>query len=363
MKISKPQLSALEINYLVKELQFLIGSKVDKIFHPEKRQLILQLHKTGIGKNLLKIQVPEYFCITQNKQATERPSQFCIYLRKKFSNSFLESIEQKGFERIIELKFKTKEKPISLILEFFSTGNIIIVEEGKITSALEYQILKSRKVQTREEYKYPMKEYDFLNLIEKDIERLLQETHRSSVVKALAVDLGLGGVFAEEACFNAKVDKDEKPKDVKKLNELFDALLELLKKKVTPMKIDDEIIPFELNSRKGEKIGLKTLNEAIDGFTKVEISKEQQLFDKSYLEKLKKVENIIRSQEATVKKLSKKEQESKDKGDLIYANFQTVKEILDLLKGGELKEIIQKLKQEKKIKDFNLKEKTITVDV
>lgn len=362
MNTSKPQLSALEINYLVKELQFLIGSRVDKIFHPEKNQLILQMHKTGVGKNLLKIQVPEYFCITQYKQATERPSQFCMYLRKKLSNSFLEKIEQKGFERIVEFMFRTKEKEISLIFEFFAPGNIVLVEEGKIASALVYQEFKDRKIKTKEEYRYPEKEYSFLGLTKEDLNRLLQKTDKSSVVKALAVNLGLGGLFAEEGCFNAGVDKDTEPRDVKKVKELFESLQVLKKKKVNPARIGGEIAPFELNSKKGEKIESKTFSEAIGNFTKG-VPKEQQLVEKSYLEKLKKVKNIIKSQEATVKKLSKKELESREKGDIIYSNFQKIKELLDSVKGKDVKEVLLKLKEDKKIKDFNLKEKTMTLEL
>ncbi|MBW2992599.1 NFACT family protein [Candidatus Woesearchaeota archaeon] len=363
MKLLNLQLSALEIHYLIKEMQFLVDSKVDKIFHPERNELVLQLHKTGVGKNLLKLRVPEYFCITETKKAAQQPSSFCVYLRKKLGNSFLIGIEQKEFERIIELRFKTKEAMRSLVFEFFSPGNIILVENGIIQSAIEYQEYTSRTIKPKEEYKYPEKEYNFLKLKEDELKEMLKKTNRVSLVKALAIDLGLGGLFAEEVCVSAGVDKDIKPKDVKKVKELFEELKLLRNKKISPARVNEDILPFELKSKKCEELGINSFNKAVHGATKGEVSEEEKLVDVKYKEKLKKIETMIKSQESAVEKLSKKEQEMKDKGDMIYANFQKIEQILSQVKQDPTKEMLEKLKQEKKIKDYNLKDKTITLEL
>jgi len=44
-------LSALEINYLTKELIFLVGAKIDKIYSPRRKELILQLFVPSKGKH------------------------------------------------------------------------------------------------------------------------------------------------------------------------------------------------------------------------------------------------------------------------------------------------------------------------
>lgn len=363
MKLNKPQLSALEVHHLVKELQVLIDSKVDKIYHPEKKELILQLHKTGTGKLLIRFKVPEYFCITENKQTTQFPSSFCAYLRKKLGNSFLSSIEQKGFERIIEIEFRTKEGKLSLVFEFFNPGNILLLENNIILSAVEYQEYTSRKIRPKEEYKYPTKEFNFLKITEDNLRKMLETTNRASVVKALAIDLGLGGLFAEEACFNAGIDKDKKPKDVKKIKELFASLKQMRDKKINPVKIKEEIVPFVLKSREGDDMDVESFSKAIDDSTKKEISGEQQEIEDKYLEKLRKINNMIKSQESTIKKLSKQEEESKEKGDIIYGNFQKVEQVLSEAKKSQTKDGLEKLKKEKKIKNYDLKDKTITVEL
>lgn len=363
MKLTNPQLSALEIHYLVKELQFLVDSKVDKIFHPERNELILQLHKTGVGKKLLKLRVPEYFCITETKQATQQPSGFCAYLRKKLGNSFIISIEQKEFERIIEIKFKTKEGERSLVLEFFSPGNILLVEEGIIQSAIEYQEYTTRTIKPKQEYKYPEKDYNFLKLKEDELKEMLKSTNRISIVKALAIDLGLGGQFAEEVCLNSEVDKDKKPKDVKKVKDLFDELKKLRTKKVNPVKIKEEILPFSLKSKEGEDVDAETFNQAINEKTKQLVSEQESASEKKYKEKLKKINNMLKSQESAVEKLTKKGNDMKSKGDKIYERFQQIDELLKLAKQDPTKENLEKLKNEKKIKSYNLKEKTIMVEL
>ncbi len=48
----KKNLAALELSYVVKELDVLIDAKLDKIYHPDKKTLLLQFHITGYGKKI-----------------------------------------------------------------------------------------------------------------------------------------------------------------------------------------------------------------------------------------------------------------------------------------------------------------------
>lgn len=358
MKSLNPQLSALEMHYLVKELQFLTDSKVDKIYQPEKNMFILQLHKTGRGKSLLKFKVPGYFCLTESKEANEGPGQFCTYLRKKLSNSFLVSLQQTGFERVVELIFRLKEGKLSLVFEFFSPGNIILIQDGKILSALENQEFKDRKIKPGEEYTFPKKDFNFLEINEEGLENLLQRTNKSSAVKALAMDLGLGGVFAEEACFNAGIEKDTEPKKVSRIKELFDAVESLRDKETKACKADEEIFPFELKSKKCQALDI-SFNQAVDDMTKEEHIMEKKI-EAKYRGQIAKIENMARSQESSISQLGKKEQELKERGDKIYENFQKIQQLLEEAKDRNM---LEKLKQNKQIKDYSLKEKTITVEL
>ncbi len=364
----KNQVSALELHYITKELKSLIDGKVDKIYHPEKTELLLQLHIPNTGKKILRISVPNFIYITNYKPKQQQPSGFCTYLRRKLTNARLRSITQLNFERITELVFETKEESYSLIIELFSKGNIILLKDKEILSAIDYQTWKERTIKPKEKYIHPVRELNFLKLTEKDLAKLLKTSDKESVVKALAMDLGLGGFYAEEICFLADIDKNIAPKKLKQTKELFSSLKSLRNKKITPSTTGSEMIPFSLESKKSEKTDQQSFNELLDSRltqAQKETAEAEQLKTKN--KEIDKVKRIIEAQESTIKKLEKKETQEREKAEAIYNSYQQVNDILKQLTKARskfsAKEIKEKLKGNKTIKDFNPKEKTITVEL
>ena len=61
------EISSIELHYLINELQILVDAKVDQIYQPEKEELILQFHKTGMGKLILRILRGKYLYLTEYK--------------------------------------------------------------------------------------------------------------------------------------------------------------------------------------------------------------------------------------------------------------------------------------------------------
>ena len=120
-------LSALEIHYLLKELQFLVDSKIDKIYNPSKKELILQFYVSTKGKFQLKVDEKSIY-LTQ-KFPAKAPSEFCMYLRKKLNNARLRKIGQLGFERIISLQLETKEGKLNNLVQAEITTDQISTEE------------------------------------------------------------------------------------------------------------------------------------------------------------------------------------------------------------------------------------------
>jgi len=186
----KSQLTALDLHYLLKELRQFISAKVDQIYCPSKKEIILQLYLTNVGKKILMIKAPDALWLADVKPEIEKISGFCKTLRKYLGNSRLEEIKQLGFERIIEFVFE-KQGKYSLIFEMFSKGNIILVKDKKIVAAAEYQKWAARTIRPNEEYKWPAKEFNFLELKLNDLKQMFSKTNKESVVKALAIELGL----------------------------------------------------------------------------------------------------------------------------------------------------------------------------
>src|SRR3989338_3493807 len=105
----KKQLSSIDLHYLVKELQALKDSRIDKIYQPEKELLVFSLYKTNAGKKLLRIGIGKSIFIAGEKENYEEILGFGQFLRKHIDGHFLTEIGQIEPERIIKLTFKAKE--------------------------------------------------------------------------------------------------------------------------------------------------------------------------------------------------------------------------------------------------------------
>ena len=368
----KSQFSSLELNYITSELQFLVNGKVDQIHCPTQKELLIQFYIANKGKKILRIIVPKIFFLTEIKTQAAEPSQFCLYLRKYLINSRLKAIKQLEFERIVQFDFQTKEQAYSLIIELFSTGNIIFLKDSQILAATEYQRWKQRTIKPKETYSYPKKEYNFLELTEKDLNDLLKKTTKENLVKCLAIDLGLGGLFAEETCLLSKTDKNKKPNQLKdkEISSLIKALKILKTQKINPCIIykNDEIIdlvPFKLELYKNlRQEPFKTYSHALDFY----FSKESSLVQKEKFRKeLGKIEKIIKKQKEDIELLEKSIKDNNKKAEIIYQNYNIVKEIIDEInkaaKKYSWKEIQQKLKGHKIIKEINPKDKTVVLEL
>ncbi|MBW2993685.1 NFACT family protein [Candidatus Woesearchaeota archaeon] len=333
------QLTALDLHYLLKELQEFIGGKVDQIYSPSKKELVLQFHIPGIGKRILIVRVPGLIWVSDTKPQSDKLSDFCKTLRKHLGNSRLRKIKQIGFERIIEFIFEKKEM-YSLIFEMFSKGNILLVKNKKIIAAVEYQKWAGRTLRPREEYNWPKKEYNFLELKLNDLKNLFLETKKESAVKSLAIELGLGGNYAEDVCSIAGVDKNKKPDtlNASEIKKLFGTFSDLKKKKV------------------GRVILSRFMPE-----------KEMSPGERKYLKKVEEIGRIISEQKQKIKGLENSEKENKKKAELLYEKYNLVKEIIAQIKKARKKyswkEIKDKLKAHKLIKEINEKEKTIVLEL
>ena len=367
----KTQLSALDINYLLKELKFLVNSRLDKIYHPSKKELILQFYVSGKGKQQLLINAGNYLYLTSFKSPSQTPSEFCMYLRKKLTNSRLIEINQLEFERIIEFKFQTKQETFSLIFEMFSKGNIILIKDNKILSAVEYQKYSTRIIKPKENYIHPKKELNFLELTQTGLKKLLSHTLKESIVKSLAIDLGLGGIYSEEVCLLSKINKIKKPDELddKEIKLLFESLKSIKSKKLEPIIVYEnntikQAVPFKLNLFKNlNQKTFKTFSEALEEFFSQQIPIEQLKYQKQ----ITKSKKIIEKQIQHLEELKQQEKLNKEKAELLYKNYKLIKEILEELKQiskkHNWKEIQEKLKGHKLIKEVIPKEKNIVIEL
>lgn len=122
--------------------------KIDKIYHPEKNELVFFIH-TNTGKYKLYASVDTshagVYLSDDSYQNPLSPSSFCMLLRKHLLSGRITSITQKDWERIIEIHLETRDEMgfnvnKKLIFEIMGKhSNIILVDatSGKIIDSIK----------------------------------------------------------------------------------------------------------------------------------------------------------------------------------------------------------------------------------
>jgi predicted ribosome quality control (RQC) complex YloA/Tae2 family protein len=363
----KTALTSVDVYFLARDLyEELDSSRIEKVYQISERELKIRIYSHKGGSNELII-APNYVCITgYGRDVPEQPSSFAMQLRKHLKGSFIRSVKQHGFDRILEFEVEKKDAKYILIAELFSKGNVILCDsERRIRGLLEWQKWRDRKLGVGQIYEYPPASRNPLELNFQNFQDILGGSGKS-LVATLATDLSWGGTYAEEICLNSKIDKNRAANDLDddEIRILFTALGRLtgiIKRGVTePSIILDEhgryldIIPFQLDiyeKFKGKKFG--TLNEAIDNyFIESEFREGKKECEERIQEKLDRIRKIALEQEKTVAELEKKSDEYKKIGDLIYQNFQALDQISkgigeERIMGADWSEIGKKFIDEK----------------
>ena len=142
------QLSSFDIYVIVSELQESVGDNIDKIYQLSQNELLIRFRNIKTKeKNAIYIRNGEFLSVTKKDIETpEKPSTFAMTLRKYLQNGRITDITQHEFDRVIKIKIGKKEGVFTLVIEFFSNGNIILVNpNGNIIIPLIRQSWAHRK--------------------------------------------------------------------------------------------------------------------------------------------------------------------------------------------------------------------------
>ncbi len=360
----KKSISSLELAALLQELQFLKKSKLTQIYHQEEQELLFQFHVPNKGKQLVKIVPGKFLCSIPIKEETPlKPSSFCMQLRKYLSNAFVKDVWQKDAERIVVFNLEKEEK-FTLIIELFSKGNIVLVDDkGEIITVLERQIWKDRMVKPGEKYLFPATGVNWKTITEKELGEMVGKSEKRNLATALATEIGLGGSYAEETCTRAGVDKEIKPNALSKdeVKMVCNAIHSFIKLIEQPKGYfyGEEITPFPLMGRTELKV-VESYNEAIATLNPYQKKSP-------YEQKIKTLLRMVEAQDEAIQKQQENIVLNTRKGEVVYENYAPLQKLLvivkDLRKTTDWNNIAVELKKEKKIKSVDLKNKKIVVEL
>jgi predicted ribosome quality control (RQC) complex YloA/Tae2 family protein len=346
-----------ELNELLKE------ARVQKAYQPMKDTVIIRFHVPGKGRVDVVFQAGLRVHTTQYPPENPKlPPSFPMLLRKHLKNGTVREVRQHHFDRILEIDIQ-KEHRFTLVVELFSQGNIILLdEEDRIILPLKHRHAQGRKITSKEEYHYPPERgINPLKTSAEDLENLFRDSD-SDLIRTLARS-GLGGLYSEEIFLRCGVDKNLPAASVgsDEVELIYQALHEVFKPlqtfKFQPQIVSNDkenVLPLDLQTYQDyEKKTFQSYNQAADEFYSSKVGDDiKKVQEDVWQAEVGKYEKRLRIQEETLEGFHKTVADSKKKGDLLYSHYQEAQQILDTIHAASekysFKEIASRFKNARK---------------
>ncbi|MGB9678950.1 MAG: Rqc2 family fibronectin-binding protein [Thermoanaerobacteraceae bacterium] len=265
------------INELNKNLT---DGKIDKIYQPEKEELILIIRNKGINYKLLISANPNYprlYLTDLNKENPAEPPMFCMLMRKFIQGGKIMDIRQVSFDRIVEIDIlghDDLENQVlkTLIVEIMGRhSNIILIDSStKIIidsiKRIYNDMSKIREILPGRKYVYPplQNKINLKTLSKDNFIETLKKLSNKKIEKAIVDTLeGFSPVLGREISFRSKTND-------KYVSELNNDDLERIYKTI-------ETIAYNINNFKFEPCVAFYNNEAID-FSCVKLTQYTDLY-------------------------------------------------------------------------------------
>ncbi|MBE0516772.1 MAG: NFACT family protein [Methanophagales archaeon] len=343
----KESMSSVDVAAIVTELQELVGARLVKAYQQGSEEIRLKLHHKEKGALDLIIEAGKRIHLTSYKRPSPRlPSNFAMFIRKHLGGGRISRIQQFDFDRIVEITIERWDKKIRLIAELLPRGNIVLVDEnGEIMLPLRRKSFSTREIKVRKRYERPPSRANPLTMSEHELMKLCESAAQDKeVVRILASELSFGGLYAEEVCEKAGIDKNKKAHEltepeIKAIHEAIHALFEpiltheqsMLRAHIVLEDNDKvDVLPFELEVYKTkEKVVFPSFNDAADEFFTSQLAEAVEEQAQAEHEKgISKHERVLNEQLEALRKFERKEEESIKKGELIYARYLELEELL-----------------------------------
>lgn len=202
-----------------------LGARIEKVYQPERDEIILQMRSIEGGKRLLinaGSNNPRIGFTTLPKENPQNPPMFCMLLRKYLQGAKLSSVTQADFDRIAFLEFDTRDEmgfecKRFLIAELMGKySNLIFADENmRIISALktaDFSLDSVRQLLAGGTYSLPSSQDKIspISITEKEFDSIL-----SSASSGLSGDKfitktfsGISSAVAREIIFRASGRSD-----------------------------------------------------------------------------------------------------------------------------------------------------------
>lgn len=327
-----------------------VGARVEKVFQPEKDELVLQLH-TKEGNLRLSIAAgannPRIGFVTRQKENPASPYLFCILARKHLTGARLLSIARLEYERVIELSFDSRDemgfvKTKYLYAEIMGKySNLILTDENKtvlgVLRPVDFTVSTKRQLLSGLRYELPPSQdkRSPLSLERESFLALAREMPELSTDKLITSHyLGISSLIAREIAYRSVARVGASPELV--YEAFSDYMRKLSSHSVTPTVVYEGTKPIAFScvdiAQYGEgftALHFDTVSAAIEAYfderDNLEHSKKRA-FDlfKLVMNARARIAKKLALQESELADCARKE-EYKRLGDLITANIYQLK--------------------------------------
>jgi predicted ribosome quality control (RQC) complex YloA/Tae2 family protein len=373
---AKRELSSIDLAALVQELNRYEGAKVDKAYLYGDDLLRLRMRDFDRGRVELIVEVGDVKRAhvadpAHVPDAPGRPPNFAMMLRNRLSGADFAGVSQYEFDRILTFSFERDDENTEIVAELFGQGNVAVLDEtGEVVQCLDTVRLKSRTVAPGSQYEFPSSRLNPLDVSFDAFERRMNDSD-TDVVRTLATQLNLGGLYAEEVCSRAGVEKTTSIPDATTddYRALFDVLARIDERLLsgdfdpriyeeptggdgageggasadgTPGRVVD-VTPFPLKEREGlPATAYDSFNRAVDDFFfRLDRSDDEEddpgdagSSRPDFEEQIAKQERIIEQQRGAIENFEQQAEAEREKAETLYANYETADEIIRTIRGA-----------------------------
>ena len=348
----KRAMTSVDLAALVGELREYTGAVVDKAYLYGDDFVRLKMRDFDRGRIELVVEVGDpkraHIAVPEHvPDAPGRPPNFAMMLRNRIAGSNFVGVEQYGFDRILTFRFEREDATTLIVAELFGDGNVAVTNEDlEVIACLDTVRLSSRTVAPGSQYGYPDERFSPLDCGYEAFAARMAESD-TDLVRTLATQLNFGGLYAEELCTRAGVEKTTGIGDAteEQYEALFDALVRLrepiLEGRTDPRlyEAEDEVIdatplPLEEYEAKGyASVGFESFNGAIDEyFYRLETEEDDEPRDTGsdrpdFESEIAKYERIIEQQEGAIDKFEQQAEREQQRAESLYGNYDLIDEI------------------------------------
>lgn len=216
-------LDGITLHAIIKELkEEIIGGRIDKIYQPEKEELIFIIRNKGKNYKLLlsaNANYPRIYLTEENKENPAEPPMFCMLLRKFLQSGRIIDIKQVEFDRIVKIDIETKDELENqtiktLIIEIMGRhSNIILIDKATQTiidsiKRVYSDMSKVREVLPGRQYVYPpLQEKLNINNLSLPSFKEAVNNYKSKKIEKTLVDIlqGFSPTLAREVTFRCNI--------------------------------------------------------------------------------------------------------------------------------------------------------------